>query len=103
MLKEIKTIKGRVEILLRDFPEARSCDKILWVYYMVRYHDLENKVNQFGFKAFLSVTISEGSPSYEGIARARRLLQAKSESLRGENYELRLMEADNVRASINKL
>jgi len=33
MLKTIKHVKGRVEAILREYPETRNCDKLLCITY----------------------------------------------------------------------
>lgn len=71
-----KTLKEKVEVLLRDFPQSRNCDKQLVLKYWENYDNIPmGDINSFK-NGFL-----KSSTSMESITRARRLLQEEGKYL----------------------
>lgn len=97
-LKEIKGIEPKVEKLLKEHPHLRDNDNRLIC--NIWFSEIPN-INDISAVKFLKI-FSEGNiTSGDSITRARRKLQEKNEEYRGEKYEERHKEEQNVRDNIN--
>ena len=96
-------ITGKKEIVkkaLTDNPKTRDSDFILIA--TIWWDELPQESKQNKAVRDLFVRLSQGNFSNpESIRRARQLIQAKEESLRGENYKHRVdLEEKSVRREI---
>jgi len=78
MLKEIKTQKDKVKALLRDYPETRSCDKLLWLGFMRLYGGFAD-LSELDYRRVRKI-ILEAAP-FESIRRCRQKLQEHNPEL----------------------
>jgi hypothetical protein len=104
MLKNIKTMEQIVKDILEIKPQYRDNDYSLMC--KVWYDIL--KANGFDIKTrsayeLMNLYANKELPKASDIERARRRVQEKYPHLRGENWEKRHDESDNVRQNINKL
>lgn len=72
----LKTVKGRVEHLLREYPEARNSDLLLIVLYLREFTELGKYIKYIPYSVMRK---------YEGITesvrRARQLIQSEGRYL----------------------
>jgi len=102
MIKKMKDLKPKVEILLRKNPRCRDSDSILFAtMYFIEIGEVNLK-NMNGFD-LLKIISEDRLPSYDTIARVRRKLQNEDESLRGESYNERHNLETEVRTNINSI
>ena len=77
MLQEIIKVSDRVEYVLENYPKTRDSDTLLWLTYMVVFHDVSTKVNNAkdSFKEMANILLKKQVPAIESIGRARRKIQ----------------------------
>ena len=85
MLSDIKAVKDRVEALLRAYTVTRNSDKQLWLAYCVAFCGLKDSTRyRMEYNDFKEWLLQPGVPSFEGLSRARRLIQEKDPTLAGD-------------------
>lgn len=52
MIKDLTKAKERVGHLLKEYPTSRDSDKVLWLAYLVMFHDLRNKLGPTDMEDF---------------------------------------------------
>lgn len=73
----LNTIKEQVEGILRDHPEARNCDKELFIKYLEIYHSVQDYFSRNDYNGLQGML--KAAPSFESIRRMRQKLQEKGE------------------------
>ena len=93
MIEHIAGVKPKVRETLRECPETRDSDTVLYFYYQLRYKGL----------TVISLDDALRSDHFESISRARRLIQNKEGLYRGTKQIERAQREDGVRYGINKI
>jgi len=96
MTEAVVTIKSKVEKILNKFPITRDSDKLLWLGYLVQYHNLKTALGEEGYKALKAVIMHEDTPTMESVRRVRQKLQEEGK-YQGNKRKDRLEEADGMR------
>ena len=77
--KSMDTYYEQVKGIMTKYPKSRDDDMLLYsIFLHMRFYDVFPKAKE------------RGLPSYEGVTRARRKVQEKEPSLRGEKYSQRM-------------
>lgn len=97
MLKDIKKIKDKVGFILKEYPQTRDCDKLLWLAYLSMFHDLKNVLGENNYSNFKNLILSKKTPSTESIRRVRQKYQEKGEYV-GNGRPGRKAESENVKS-----
>lgn len=82
----MKNYYDEVKDILTKYPLARDDDMLLYGFFLY-LNQLVGKEERF--YSVIAESKKRGLPSYEGITRARRKVQEKEPSLRGERYKQR--------------
>lgn len=102
--QEIKNLQDLVKSLLTTDARLRDCDRKLsarvWATQLGGLDELK-KGSAYDFLVLYSAANTELF-SQESIGRARRLIQETNPNLRGENWEKRQGEAENVKKIIRE-
>ena len=69
ILDEFKTVKARVEYILRKYPEARNDDRYLWLMYVREFDDLGKYIS------YVPYGVLKKAVSFGTLVRVRRKLQ----------------------------
>lgn len=75
MIKDVLTIKEKVELLLSKYPETRDSDKLLWLAFMVTYHNLKSTMNEETYIRFKTLLLNNDTPVMESVRRVRQKFQ----------------------------
>lgn len=81
MIKDLIRVKDKVEYLLMKFPETRDSDKILWLWYLREFEDMNNQL-AFAYDPWrhLSETIRHpDTPTMESLRRVRQKFQQEGQ------------------------
>lgn len=97
----LKTTKEKVTELLSEYPELRDSDKLLWLAYMNKHHQLRDKIGA-NYLDFRKILLSEDVPTMESITRARRKIQEEGQFV-GSLRSNRLLEEKETRKMIKTL
>lgn len=97
----LKTTKEKVTELLSEYPELRDSDKLLWLAYMNKHHQLRYKLGA-NYLDFKKILLSEDVPTMESITRARRKIQEEGQFV-GSLRSSRLSEEKETRKMIKTL
>jgi hypothetical protein len=95
MLDKILKVKDKVMSVLRDFPQTRESDKLVWLAYMCQYHGLKDQMGKESYMRFKQWFLQDTVPCHESIRRVRAQIQS-SGLFRGENYKERRAQAKEV-------
>ena len=97
----VKT-KSKVIHLLTKYPDLRDNDQKLVAYY--NWHEIgSEKFKDLSAKQFLDLLISGDITPAQTILRARRKAQEENVHLRGENYKVRKISAEEVRSNADNM
>lgn len=98
MINDIKKVHGKVEMILEKYPQTRDSDKLLWLGYLVLFHDLKTLLGDDSYAKFRDLLLSENTPSMESIRRTRQKIQEEGKYLGTERIKkLRDKENELVR------
>jgi hypothetical protein len=75
MLTDIKKVRGKVIELLDEYPNTRDSDKLLWLAYLVTYHDLRNVIGDLAYTRMKEIVMDKNTASMESIRRVRQKIQ----------------------------
>lgn len=98
MLADLIKVSDRVEFLLKNYPQTRDCDKILWLSYMNLFLKMREKMNidkSNPYECFKEIFLHEDTPSMESIRRTRQKIQESGKFL-GEKRKIKLNEEELV-------
>ena len=70
ILDEFKTVKARVEYILRKYPEARNDDRYLWLMYVREFDPDMNK-----YIKYIPYKVLKNAVSFETLRRVRQKIQ----------------------------
>jgi len=98
----MKKAKHRVEKILSDYPETRDSDKLLWLAYLVIYHDLKNVIGEYAYRDFRTLLMEKETVTMESIRRMRQKFQESGKYI-GNKRKFKLDEAEIVRESIRRI
>ena len=102
VFSKLKTIKGRVEHLLSNYPILRDDDAMLIATF--HYNEIgKAKMGSITAMELLTMFSKKQVTDASSIDRVRRSLQSDNENLRGKNYDLRHREEKKVRSQIRQL
>lgn len=96
MTKNISSVREKVERLLSAYPITRDNDKLLFVAYLVEFHNLKAMLGEKSYLIFKSILMSPEVPSIESMRRMRQDIQSKGQFV-GTKRKLRKIEATKVR------
>ena len=102
LFSQMKTAKNRVEYLLRKTPRLRDDDFKLIATYHFNEIGREN-VEKMGAMQFLSLYADGKLTSSESIRRIRAKIQETTPELRGQNYNKRQQDGEDVKNNISEL
>jgi hypothetical protein len=100
MKRSLEKAKDRVEYLLRQFPETRDCDRLLWLAYLCTFHNLQGAIREHGYAGLRKIVCDPATCSMESVRRTRQKFQEGGRYL-GEKRQERLREEVEVREYIN--
>lgn len=80
------TVMSKVKSVLKDYPETRDSDKLLWLYFNIKYNGLDliidcGSQDNISFKQWL---LKPEVPTFETLTRCRRKLQELNVELVGD-------------------
>lgn len=84
-------IRDKVREILKDDPKSRDSDKYLVWQYGIRFHNINKNTDG------PSWILNPAFPEFESLTRARRHIQSKEISLRGNRYIARKEREVEVR------
>lgn len=84
LFEQMKTIKEKVEFLLKNYPDLRDDDFRLISNYFAFL--MQGKIEQMSATDFLKLFSQGKLPHTESIRRCRQKLQEENPELRGLNY-----------------
>lgn len=96
MIKDLWKAKDRVEHLLKEYPATRDSDKILWLAYLVIYHDLKSIIGVKAYEDFKALLLHKETVTMESIRRIRQKHQEGGKYV-GEKRKFKLKEEKLVR------
>lgn len=102
MSESIKTIKDKVLTLLQNYSNVRDSDKLLWLAYLVEFHNLKEVLGEDGLKKFRTLLMNEDTPSMESVRRCRQKIQENNPALAGKNRKERMQESESVKEVLRK-
>lgn len=94
MIEGLKTCRDKVKVLMEKYPMTRDSDKLLWLAYMVQYHDLREKIGNEAYLALKEIVMSDDTPPMESIRRIRQKIQETE--LQGKLQEERKEQTKEV-------
>ena len=99
----MKTIKNKVENILKNFPQTRASDDKLIARYIFEYH--KNMVDLLGDDAVIKLKDLAKLPSFETIRRSRQLIQNTEKKYQPEPkvIEYRREQEQSMRDTINMM
>lgn len=98
----MKSIKGKVEYLLKKTPHLRDDDnKLIATYWWHQFGT--DKINLVTGKDFLQTFADGKLVSPESVRRVRQKLQEQKPELRGESYNRRQSDGDDMSKNIGEL
>jgi hypothetical protein len=95
MSESLKTVKDKVGEILKDQPETRDSDKLLWLAYMNEFHNMREVVGEKAYLFLENLILSESTPTMESIRRVRQKYQ-ESGLYVGKHRDDRIKEAESV-------
>jgi len=96
MINDLIKQKERVEFVLEKYPSTRDSDKLLWLAYLVIFHDLKNVLGEEHYELLKSVVMDKTCPTMESIRRLRQKFQEGGKFV-GTKREVKLREESLVR------
>jgi len=75
MKKSLERAKDRVELLLKQFPETRDCDRLLWLAYLCTFHGLQTAIKEQGYLGLKKIVCNPATCSMESVRRTRQKFQ----------------------------
>lgn len=75
MIKDLLKAKDRVEHILKEYPTSRDSDKVLWLAYLVMFHDLRKILGPTAYADFKAILLNEDTVTMESIRRMRQKFQ----------------------------
>lgn len=100
MLNQFKTVKGKVWFLLKQHPEARDDDALLYHLYLTRFCRLRQILGMVSTYKLLK--IMRAAPPPESIRRMRQKIQEGGQ-MQGRRREQRMIDSAEVRNKIYEL
>jgi hypothetical protein len=88
MLKDIKKVKDIIHDLLKNYPELRDNDHLLYLAYLNTKHDLKTKIGNVAYCQLKKILLSDDCAKLESIRRVRQSIQENGE-FQGEKRKLR--------------
>lgn len=95
MSEGILTCKGKVTSILSEHEETRDSDKLLWLAYLCKHHDLKNKIGWISYAQLKAVIMDDNTPTMESVRRVRQKLQEDGKFV-GKNRRTRLKESEVI-------
>lgn len=99
MISDLKKSKDKVEALLNQYPVVRDSDKLLWLAYLVKFHDLKNELGEVAYRKFERILLDKNTVTMESIRRVRQKFQEQGKYV-GTKREEKLAEAEEVKTYI---
>jgi len=95
VIQDLLKVEDRVKDILEKYPACRDSDKKLWLAYNCLYNNLQGI--QWNYASFRDWILSETTPVFESLSRARRKVQENFPHLVGTNKVIRNMEQESVK------
>jgi hypothetical protein len=95
MIKDLQNAKDKVENILAQFPQARDCDKTLWLAYLVMYCDLRKELGEEPYAKFKSILLDKETCTMESVRRTRQKFQQDGKYM-GTKRLAKMQEAEFV-------
>lgn len=99
MLKEIKTVIGRIRFILQRSKKARDSDTFLYFLYLEKFFNLSESIGAENAKTLLR--IMNDAPHPESIRRTRQKLQELG-YFEG-NKKVKKLKAEDMRKGIREI
>lgn len=96
MTTSLRTIKDDIADILKNKPETRDSDKLLFIEYLNKNYDLVQVIGGIPFSKLKALLMDERTPSIESLTRMRRKFQENGMYL-GKNRNERMKEASEVK------
>jgi len=96
MIKDLKKAKERVGHILKEYPTSRDSDKVLWLAYLVMFHDLRSKLGPTAYADFKEILLNDDTCTMESIRRIRQKFQEAGEYV-GKKRKFKMEEEKLVR------
>jgi hypothetical protein len=95
MINYLKSIKKRVSYLLKNYPETRDSDKLLYLKYLNMFCHMDRNINDLGYNGYERIFLAKSTPSFESISRVRRKFQEAGLYI-GKSRDQRMEESKKV-------
>lgn len=69
MIKDLVKAKDRVEHILKEYPTSRDSDKVLWLAYLVMFHDLRKILGPTAYAEFKTILLNDDTCTMESWIR----------------------------------
>lgn len=94
IIRDLKTVEGKVHDLLVRYPEVRDSDKLLWLAYNALHNDLKEVIGTGSYKMFKDWVLKVDTPVFESLSRARRKIQEAHPELEGAKAQRMEIEGE---------
>ena len=94
-MKDLKTIKALVKLILEQDPKARNSDSYLYlrvIHYVAKLHNID--LSKLSVISFLMTMSQSPFPTIESVGRTRRKIQEKCPEL-AASAEVQQLRAEN--------
>ena len=99
---DLKSIREKIEFILKTYPKTRDSDKLLWLKFMHIYRSIFVDVELGDYGMFQKTIMHKDTPTFETVSRARRKIQEMNEDLRGELYHHRQYKQEDVKKCLKE-
>jgi hypothetical protein len=82
IIRDLKTVEGRVHDILVKHPQCRDNDKLLWLAYNRIWNNLDANALT-SYETFKAWVLKDTTPVFESLSRARRKIQEQHPELEG--------------------
>lgn len=100
MSEGLETCKDKVGFILSEYVSTRDSDKMLWLAYLVMFHDLKGILGKESYEKLKTLIMSENTPTMESIRRIRQKYQ-EGGMYAGNGRKARLEESEVVRGMMS--
>lgn len=95
MIENLQKTSQKVYRLLKDHQKLRDSDKLLWLAYLCKHHNLHKTLGPEAYLALKNLVMRPETPPMESIRRMRQKIQEDG-FFQGLHREERLAEARRV-------
>lgn len=102
MSESLKHTKEKVEFLLSEYPQLRDSDKLLWLAFLSKFHDLKNTLGDEAYGKLKQIIMDKKTPTMESVRRVRQKIQEQGLFI-GAKRKYRMAESEDVKETLKLL